>query len=111
MKGSRAHGCRVVLKNETSDRNYSVDIIRENSNTMTKKGAIQDAVEPGEYQIDVFDINENKSPASLPVFTSTVVIVTATSFTSTAATTATTSQVPTPTATTSTGSSAGMCGL
>ena len=96
-----------------SDRNYSVDIIRENSNTMTKKGAIQEVVEPGEYQIDVFDINENKSPASMPAFTSTVVIVTATSFTSTAATTATTSQVPTPTpsTTTSTGSSAGMCGL
>ena len=96
-----------------SDRNYSVDIIRENSNTMTKKGAIQEVVEPGEYQIEVFDINENNSPASLPAFISTVVIVTATSLTSTATSTATTSQVPTPTpsATTSTGSPAGMCGL
>ena len=105
-----ADGCCIVLKNEMSDRNYSVDIIRENSNTMTKKGAIQEVVEPGEYQIDVFDINENKSLASLPAFTSTIVIVTATSATSTATIT---SQVPTPTpsATTSTGSSAGMCGL
>ena len=110
MKGSRAHGCHVVLKNVTSDRNYSVDIIRENINTMTKKGAIQEVFEPGEYQIDVFDINENKSLASLPAFISTIVIVTATSFTSSATSTATiTSQVPTPT--TSTGSSAGMCGL
>ena len=109
-----ADGCCIVLKNETNDRNYSVDIIRENSNTMTKEGAIQEAVEPGEYQIDVFDINENNSLASLPAFTSTVVIVMATSFTSTATSTATiTSQVPTPTpsATTSTGSSAGICGL
>ena len=114
VKGSRAHGCCIVLKNVTSDRNYSVDIIRENSNTMTKEEAIQDVVEPGEYQIDVFDINENKSLASLPAFTSTIVIVTATSFTSTATSTAIiTSQVPTPTpsATISTESPAGMCGL
>lgn len=114
VKGSMADGCCIVLKNETNDRNYSVDIIRENSNTMTKEGAIRGVVEPGEYQIDVFDINENNSLASLPAFTSTIVIVTATSFTSSATSTATTtSQVPTitPSATTSTGSSAGMCEL
>ena len=103
---------RIMRNGEMKiNRNCPFNITRESSNnTMTKTGA---TLEPGEYKFYVFDINKNKSLASLPAFTSTTVIVMATSFSSMA----TTSRVPTPTpsattsVTTSTGSPAGMCGL
>ena len=108
MNGSKAHGCRIDFKKSGETKNdtkYSFTITRENN---TMEGIV--LPEDGKYQVEVFDINENMSPASLPAFISSIVIIPppVTSIT-------TTSQVPTPTATTSattsTGSPAGMCGL
>lgn len=85
-----------------SDTKYSFNITRQNN---TMEGIV--LPEAGDYHIEVFDINENMSPASSPAFTSTIVIISIP--VSPMTTTAATLQVPTPTLSATTTAASGMC--
>lgn len=68
MKGSKAIGCYVLMNDTTAGKNYSLNITRENSTVPNKTGFIHD-IQPGQYNVSVYDINSNGLIAALPAKT------------------------------------------
>ena len=75
MKGSKAIGCYVLMNDTTTGKNYSLNITRENSTVLSKTGYIRD-IQPGQYNVSLYDINSNGLPAASPADTSNNVNIT-----------------------------------
>ena len=73
LRGSTAIGCRVIMEEMTTGRNYSLNITREN---ITATGHVEEFVEPSSYNVSIYDINFDGKLASEPAYYTTINVTT-----------------------------------